>query len=135
MTFSANGRDNKITFTVYTRNGLLVGDHKFKIHAMLKDFPTLDPMLGIDNFFTIRIASVCPSDVIYRPRDLPTVIKTTIDSPPKITLFYFVQDSVSTNAGYNDLAEDGGLCGPWLYDIRIGDFYKKSEESQYKYVI
>jgi hypothetical protein len=90
MTFSANGRDNTITFTVYTRNGLIVGDHNFKIHAMLKNFPTLDPMLGIDNFFTIRISSVCFTDVIYRPRGLDTNIKTTIDSKPKVILFYFI---------------------------------------------
>ena len=129
MTFNDRPRENLITFTVFTRDGRIVGDHNFKIHAMLKDFPTLDPMLGIDNYFTIRIASVCPSDVIYRPLGLPTVIKTSIDAAPKVTVFNFVQDSVSTNAGFNDLTEDGGLCGPWAYDIRIGDFYKKSEES------
>lgn len=104
----------------------LIGTHNFKVHAMLQQYPLLDPFIGIDNYFSITINSACVTDVIFRPEYLPANITTTIDSPKKSFVFQPVQDSISTNAGFTDLKEDGGLCGPWTYDIRVGNFYKKS---------
>jgi hypothetical protein len=92
-------------------------------------------MLGIENVFTITIASSCITDVIYRPIYLPVNITTTIDSPKKTSNFQFVQDSISTNAGFTDLKESGGLCGPWIFDIRVGNFYKKGFTDDGAYVL
>ena len=49
--------------------------------------------------------------------------------------FQFVQDSISTNAGFTDLKESGGLCGPWTFDIRVGNFYKKGFTDNGAYVL
>jgi hypothetical protein len=92
-------------------------------------------MLGIDSFFTIIIASSCVTDVIYRPMYLPEKITTTIDSPKKNYNFQFVQDSISTNIGFTDLKESGGLCGPWIFDIRVGNFYQKEFTDSGDYVL
>jgi hypothetical protein len=126
MTFTADGRTNTVKCTVFTTDGSLVGIHKFKVRATLQSFPSLAPIVGIDNFFSVSITSVCNTDVILRPLFLPQNITTTIDSPPSTYNFQFVQDSVSTNAGFTALTDSGGLCGPWNFDIRLGNFYKNS---------
>ena len=92
-------------------------------------------MLGLDNFFTITITSSCVNDVIFRPMELPVNMTTTIDSNKITSDFQFVQDSISTNAGFTDLKESGGLCGPWTFDIRVGNFYKKGFTDNGAYVL
>ena len=46
-----------------------------------------------------------------------------------------MQDSISANAGFTDLKESGGLCGPWTFDIRNGNFYKKGFTDSGAYVL